>query len=77
MPLLGDFLRVDPDRVRVIPLGIAMGNFKGPLGDTLYNTHKSLGMLILVLMVARLGYRHGHGGACAGADAGGVAPRRI
>jgi cytochrome b561 len=47
--------------IAIIPLGIAMDNFKGPLGDTLYNTHKLLGRLILVLMVARLGYRLGHG----------------
>ena len=47
--------------IAIIPLGIAMDNFKGPLGDTLYNTHKSLGVLILVLMVARVGYRLGHG----------------
>src|ERR1700730_12826343 len=40
--------------ITIIPLGIAMDNFHGPLGDPLYNTHTSLGMLILVLMVALL-----------------------
>jgi cytochrome b561 len=38
-----------------IPIGIAMGRVaKGPLQDTLYTLHKSIGILILALMVARL-----------------------
>jgi cytochrome b561 len=39
----------------MIPIGIAMGRVaKGPLQDTLYTLHKSFGILILALMVARL-----------------------
>ena len=47
--------------IAVVVVGIAMTNYKGPWGDTLYNTHKSLGVLILVLMVVRVAYRLGHG----------------
>ena len=39
----------------MIPIGITMGRVgKGPLQDTLYTTHKSFGILILGLMIARL-----------------------
>jgi cytochrome b561 len=39
----------------IIPVGFAMGRVgQGPLQDTLYNLHKSLGALILLLMVLRL-----------------------
>lgn len=39
----------------MIPIGIAMGRVaEGPLQNTLYNLHKSFGILILALMVARL-----------------------
>ena len=39
----------------MIPIGITMGRVaKGPLQDTLYTLHKSFGILILALMVARL-----------------------
>ena len=39
----------------MIPIGIAMGRVaKGPLQDTLYTLHKSFGILILALMIARL-----------------------
>ena len=39
----------------MIPIGIAMGRVgKGPLQDTLYTLHKSFGILVLALMVARL-----------------------
>jgi cytochrome b561 len=38
-----------------IPVGIAMNQVsEGPLQDTLYNLHKSLGPLILLLMILRL-----------------------
>lgn len=38
-----------------IPVAIAMGRVSpGPLQDTLYNLHKSLGVLILILMVLRI-----------------------
>lgn len=39
----------------MIPIGVAMGRVaSGPLQNTLYMLHKSFGMLILILMVARL-----------------------
>lgn len=39
----------------MIPIGIAMGRVdEGPLQNTLYTLHKSLGVLILLLMIARL-----------------------
>jgi cytochrome b561 len=50
-----------------VPLGLymvyrgAMTNFDAVTG-TLYDTHKSLGLLILALVVARLAYRLVHGG---------------
>lgn len=38
-----------------LPVAIAMGRLgQGPLQDTLYNLHKSLGVLILLLMVLRV-----------------------
>ncbi|HXL67910.1 MAG TPA: cytochrome b [Xanthobacteraceae bacterium] len=47
--------------IAIIAIGIAMSNYEGPWSDSLYNTHKSLGVLILLLMVARVAYRLGHG----------------
>jgi cytochrome b561 len=47
--------------IAIIPVGIAMPNFEGPWGDALYNLHKSLGVLILVLMIVRVAYRLRHG----------------
>jgi cytochrome b561 len=47
--------------IATIPLGIAMTDYKGPWGDTLYNLHKSLGVLILVFMIVRVADRLGHG----------------
>ncbi|MEZ5764175.1 MAG: cytochrome b [Xanthobacteraceae bacterium] len=39
----------------MIPIGIVMGRVgQGPLQNTLYDLHKSFGILILALMVARL-----------------------
>jgi cytochrome b561 len=39
----------------MIPIGIAMGRVaQGPLQDTHYSLHKSFGILVLLLMVARL-----------------------
>jgi cytochrome b561 len=39
----------------MIPIGVVMGRVAaGPLQNTLYNLHKSFGILILALMVARL-----------------------
>lgn len=39
----------------MIPIGVAMGRVAaGPLQNTLYMLHKSFGMLILLLMIARL-----------------------
>jgi cytochrome b561 len=44
-----------------LPLGIVIANqWGGPLQDLLYNAHKSLGALILPLVVARLTYRLTH-----------------
>jgi cytochrome b561 len=41
-----------------IPVAIAMGRVgEGPLQDSLYNLHKSLGVLIFVLMLARVANR--------------------
>src|SRR5262245_5873659 len=38
-----------------VPVAIAMTNIsEGPAQDALYNLHKSLGVLILILMVLRL-----------------------
>ena len=45
-----------------IPVAFAMNNIAGgPLQDFLYNFHKSIGILILALMIARIGYRLAHG----------------
>lgn len=39
----------------MIPIGVAMGRVgEGPLQNTLYTLHKSFGILILALMIARL-----------------------
>jgi cytochrome b561 len=45
----------------IVAVGIAMSNYEGPWGDFLYNTHKSLGILILLLMIVRVAYRLSHG----------------
>jgi cytochrome b561 len=47
--------------ISIVAVGITMANYEGPWGDTLYNTHKSLGFLILLLMIVRVAYRLGHG----------------
>jgi cytochrome b561 len=42
----------------LIPAGLAMNNVpEGALQNTLYTVHRSLGVLVLALMVLRLGYR--------------------
>ena len=41
-----------------IPLGIGIANFK--LGDTLYNLHKSIGAVLIFIVVFRLIYRLTH-----------------
>lgn len=46
--------------IAIVPVGVAM-TYEGPWSDTLYNTHKSLGVLILILMIVRVAYRLGHG----------------
>jgi cytochrome b561 len=44
-----------------LPLGIVIANqWGGPLQDLLYNAHKSIGALIIPLIVARLAYRLTH-----------------
>jgi cytochrome b561 len=51
------------------PVAIAMTNVgKGPTQDALYNLHKSLGVLILILMVLRLINRLAVGALAAEAD---------
>jgi cytochrome b561 len=40
----------------IIPVGIAM-NQEGPYQNQLFNLHKSLGVLILFLMILRIAYR--------------------
>jgi cytochrome b561 len=45
----------------MIPIGIAMANADfGPAQNTLYHLHRSMGAVILPLMLARLFYRIGH-----------------
>ena len=42
----------------MIPIGIAMANFDfGPAQDTLYHLHRSIGALLLPIMIIRLLYR--------------------
>ena len=42
----------------MIPIGIAMANADlGPIGDTLYDIHRSTGALLLPLVIVRLIYR--------------------
>jgi cytochrome b561 len=41
----------------IIPVGITMGRVQGDIQNTLFNFHKSLGVLILTLMTLRLIYR--------------------
>ncbi|WP_088346258.1 MULTISPECIES: cytochrome b [Rhodomicrobium] len=46
----------------MIPIGIIMGSLDaGPLQDGLYTMHRSFGILVLMLMLVRLGYRLIHG----------------
>jgi cytochrome b561 len=45
----------------MIPIGIAMANVDfGPTNDTLYHLHRSMGAVILPLMIVRLFYRWSH-----------------
>ncbi len=48
----------------IIPVGYAM-NIEGPYQNQLFNLHKSLGVLILGLMIARIAYRFIHGAPAA------------
>jgi cytochrome b561 len=42
----------------IVPLGIAMGNVgEGRLADTLYDLHRSLGVLLMPVLLLRLIYR--------------------
>jgi cytochrome b561 len=46
----------------IIPVGIAMHEMKpGPLQNRLYDLHRSLGFVVLVLVLLRLATRIGHG----------------
>ncbi len=45
----------------MLPIGIAMATFDlGPVEDTLYHLHRSIGALVLVITAGRLIYRLGH-----------------
>lgn len=45
----------------MIPIGIVMANANvGPAQDTLYHLHRSIGAVLLPLVLARLFYRLGH-----------------
>lgn len=46
-----------------VPIGIAMNDLvaEGPVQDTLYVIHESIGVTILCLMLLRLAWRLGHG----------------
>jgi cytochrome b561 len=42
----------------MIPIGIVMANFSlGPAGDVLYDIHRSIGAVLIPLVLVRLGYR--------------------
>ena len=44
-----------------IPIGIVMANMgSGPRKDALYHLHESIGIVVLMLMIVRLGYRLTH-----------------
>jgi cytochrome b561 len=43
--------------ITIIPVGITMNRIEGDIQNTLFNFHKSLGALILMLMTLRLIYR--------------------
>jgi len=46
----------------IVPVGILMGRIPGnPMQNNLYTLHKSIGVLILVLMTLRIIYRLSHG----------------
>lgn len=45
----------------IVPVGIAMNRIEGDWQNTLFNLHKSLGALILILMTVRIIYRLVHG----------------
>jgi cytochrome b561 len=47
----------------LLPLGVVIVNEwggRGPLGDALYNLHRSIGATVLALVIVRLGYRLTH-----------------
>jgi cytochrome b561 len=45
----------------IIPVGIVMANMEsGPTKDFLYNLHRSVGALLLVIVLVRLAYRLAH-----------------
>src|SRR5260370_12255895 len=44
-----------------IPLGVVIVNeWGGPLQDPLYDLHRSIGALVILVMIVRLGYRLTH-----------------
>jgi cytochrome b561 len=45
----------------ILPVGVLMVNVaSGPCQDALYNLHRSIGALLIPIVVGRLGYRIGH-----------------
>ena len=45
----------------MVPIGIVMANFSlGPAGDTLYDIHRSIGAVLIPVVLVRLIYRLGH-----------------
>jgi len=45
----------------MLPIGIAMANFDfGPAQDTLYHLHRSIGVVLMPIVLLRLLYRLGH-----------------
>jgi hypothetical protein len=45
----------------LLPLGLVIGNnWGGALQDALYDLHRSIGIVVLVLIAVRLGYRLTH-----------------
>src|SRR5262245_39745605 len=53
----------------MIPLGIVIAHeWGGPIQEWLYNLHRSVGALLLLIIIVRLGYRLGHTPAPLGPD---------
>jgi cytochrome b561 len=44
----------------IVPVGVAMVNIEGPLQNTLFHVHRSLGVLLIPVILYRLYYRMTH-----------------